>query len=630
MPRRERPRVGPLDWIAVGIAALFAASPLASGYFNFGAWGPISLGLLVILLVLIRIAPLSLTGPGRTAATGIGVLLILSAASILWAESKESAWTDTNRLALYCVVFAIVILAVRDRRTARIVALVLGSAALITSLVLCASMVLGDAQGAFIVRRLNAPMGYINGTAGMLVMGLWPWLAYAESAKRSAVRAGSLAAAALIANTAVLTQSRAVVPATAVAIVLALICASGRTRRALHLIVVAAAVGAALAWTLAVYTSGGAAMRTLPPGQGTLRAAAVAMLISALGAGIVGLGICRSARALSPERAARARNRLGAVLLAATLAGGLAAAIAGGPWIARQYRYFVSLHATQQSAAVRFVDASGFRYDLWRVAVREFRSHPIGGIGAGNYDVEYYRLRHSPEYVLQPHSLELQMAAELGVGGIVGLLLFCGGILWAGCARRGTLASGDRMVKVAATGVFAAWLTGTSVDWLYDIPGLTGLAMIAGALLVVPSREVRSTEAPRTNRTAPRRLPLVVRRVALGCSLAAIAVAAASVGRQYAATRFAGEGAGEVHPLPRRRSARCGGLIRSTPIRLPRSTRSRLRMRPRTITRARARRCCSLPHESHTTTSRRRCWATSRSDGGFRRWPPPSIERHWC
>jgi hypothetical protein len=194
-----------------------------------------------------------------------------------------------------------------------------------------------------------------------------------------------------------------------------------------------------------------------------------------------------------------------------------------------------------QTAPVRFTDAGGYRYDLWRVAAKEFARDPIGGLGAGNYDTEYYRLRRNPDYVLQPHSLELQTAAELGVGGIVALVLFAGGVLWAGFARRGTLASTDVVVRVGALGMFAAWLAGTSVDWLYDIPGLAGMAMVAAALLVVP--------AP----AAPGASPSRRRGVALAViGVAVVAVLAASVGRQYVASRYAAKGTAQVARSPQR------------------------------------------------------------------------------
>jgi hypothetical protein len=307
-----------------------------------------------------------------------------------------------------------------------------------------------------------------------------------------------------------------------------------------NLIIVAASMGVALPWTLAVYSTGGAAARSLPPGDGLLRAAAVAMLVSALGAGLVRYALSGLGQRLAAERRHRAERRLGRALVVASVVSVGIASVLAAPWISRQYRSFTALHFNQ-GASVRFIDASGFRYDLWRVAVREFRSHPIGGLGAGNYDVEYYRLRDNPEYLLQPHSLELQMAAELGVGGVLALLLFCGAIVASGFARRGTLASEDRLIKLAALGMFAAWLAHTSVDWLYDIPGLTGMAIVAAALLVVPA-------AQRAGHSGLGRR----RRAAFVLGLGVLALVAASVGRQYAASRYAQAGASEAARSPRR------------------------------------------------------------------------------
>jgi tetratricopeptide (TPR) repeat protein len=239
------------------------------------------------------------------------------------------------------------------------------------------------------------------------------------------------------------------------------------------------------------------------------------------------------------DRRSRTISRLGAVLAVGAVAGIGTGVAVGEHWIARQYRAFTSLQVNE-NASVRFVDASGFRYDLWRIAVRELREHPAGGVGAGNYDVEYYRLRRSPQYVVQPHSLELQMAAELGIPGLLALLVFCGSVLWSGFARRETLASGDRLIKVAAVGMFTAWLAATSVDWLYDIPGIAGMAVMAAALLAVP-----------VNRRRDRSPRLLWRRLTLAASLAVLGLIAASVGRQYVATRYAQSGMAQVARSPR-------------------------------------------------------------------------------
>jgi hypothetical protein len=539
--RGRGPRSPALGWAAILVAVALAASPLAFGYFNFSVWGAIALGVIVLVVVLAGVARPAFTRYGVAAGAGLAVLLGLSAASMLWAESRDSAWTEVNRLALYGALFVVVLLAVRDRRTGRVILLILGSAALLASVWLCVSFLFGAGQGAFLDRRLNSPIGYINGTACLLVMGVWPWIALADVASRRLVRAGALAGACVIAGMVVLTQSRAVVPALIVSAVVVILCAGDRTRRAVNLIFVFVAVAVALPWTLAVYSTGGAAGRSLVPSHGLLRAAGAAILVAALGAGAVRLGLSRLAGRLEPERREVALRRLGRTLLVATVAALMIGSVVGAPFISRQYHTFTSGHV-DLAAATRFTDASGYRYDLWRIAVKEFEQHPFGGLGAGNYDAEYYRLRRNPQYLTVPHSWELQVAAELGIGGIIGLLLFCGAILSACWARRGTLASEDRMIKLAAAGMFVAWLIDTSVDWTYDIPGLAGAAIIAAGLLVVPS----ATTAPALTRASSRR-----GRAGLVVAMALLALLAASVGRQYAAARYQQAGAAELMRSPR-------------------------------------------------------------------------------
>jgi hypothetical protein len=329
-----------------------------------------------------------------------------------------------------------------------------------------------------------------------------------------------------------------VIPATLVAAAIVLISRPGRSARMANLVLVAGSVALALPWTLHVYSAGSVSTRSLAPGAGLLRQAAVATLLSALAAGTARAAIAGWAARFSGERSATVRRRARRALMIAAVPALVVGVVAAAPWVGREYRAFTALRVNQ-SAPTRFFDASGFRYDLWRVALDEFAAHPVVGLGAGNYDVEYYRLRRNPEYVIQPHSLELQIAAELGVGGLISLLLFCGAILWAGAAGRRTLAAEDRFVRIAAAGTFVAWLTATSVDWLYDIPGLTGMAVVAGALLVVSAGDGSR------RRSGPRR------RVAVVAGLAIVAALAASVGRQYVASRYEHAGASEVSSSPR-------------------------------------------------------------------------------
>jgi hypothetical protein len=552
-PRTVRSRVPQRpnrpNLIVLTAAAVLAFSPLAFGYYSFTSWAPLGVGAVVLLVVLAFGPAPRTTGFGRAAAAGLGLLLVLSFASILWGEARDSAWTSSNQIAIYAVLFAIGTLAIRQRATARAVMAVLGLPALISSMVLAAEFAFGAGGGAFLQGRLDSPMGYINGTAGLLVMGIWPWLGLAETAKMRGLRAGAISAAALIGSTAVLTQSRAIVLATIATVVLVLIAAPGRPRRAVNLLIVVAGVGATAHWTLGVYSSTGPS-QLLAPSGGAIQRAGFALIGAALLGFVLKWAVSAVSERLALERRDRVVRDLGRGLLAAALVVVLAGIATEHNRIATQWHDFTALKAEKASSDRFLAIGGGYRYDLWRIALDEFKGDPLGGVGAGNYVDQYYLRRHQLEDVTVPHSLELQMLAELGIGGAVGLLLFLVPVLGAGITRRRrTLASGDPALKIAALGMFTAWLAATSVDWLYDIPGLAGMAMLAAAVLVAPAPPTdtdTSISAPdRGAATRTRR-----EQAALVAALGVLALIAASLGRQYVAALYSNSGQGLVSRQP--------------------------------------------------------------------------------
>jgi hypothetical protein len=563
----RRPALDPLAAAAVLLAAVLALSPLASGYYAFANWAPLTLGAIVLLVALLLVARPRLTGTGILASTGLILLLALSFASILWAESRDSAWTSANQIALYVAIFAIGMLAIRERRPARTVILILGAPALLTSIVLAIVLTTGGGGSAYLLGRLDKPIGYVNGTAGLLAMGIWPWIALAETAGTRRLRVAAMGGAGVIAALAVTTQARALLPTLLVTTALVMIAAPGRARRGLHLLIAAAAIAISAHWTLAIYSSTGPTQSYAPP-SGVLRNAGIAVLAGGILASALTLALEWAAERIPHARRARISRRVGQAMAAGVAAALVAVGVGAHSTVTTQWKDFTHLNA-EQSASNRFVAiGSGFRYDLWRIALDEFKTDPLGGVGAGNYDDSYYRLRHNPQSVTVPHSLELQMLAELGIGGIIGLLLFCGAVLRAGLSRdRRTLAGRDPALRIAALGIFTAWLTVTSFDWLYDIPGLAGMAILAAAILLVRAphdeQSVPATDgsesAPVTGAPGPLPAASVVSirgrslrvQVWLLSALCILALVAASLGRQYVAMLYSDSGKGLVstHPV---------------------------------------------------------------------------------
>jgi O-antigen ligase len=537
---------------AILAAAVLAVSPLASGYYSFTAWAPLTLGAIILLVVVALVTRPRLTNTAVLASVGLGLLVALSFTSILWAESRDSAWMSANQIALYAAIFGIGLLAIRERRTARTVMLLLGAPALLASVVLAVIFATGGGGNDFLLGRLDVPIGYVNGTAGLLAMGIWPWLSLAEVASSRRIRVAAIGAAGLIAAIAVTTQARALLPAFLVATALVMIAAPNRTRRGVHLLIVAAAVGVSAHWTLQLYSSTGP-VQAFSPLAHTLRGAGLAILVGALLAAGLKLGLEFVTSRVAEVTRVRLSRRLGQTMLVAVAAGAVAVGVGAHGRISTQWNDFTHLNA-EQSASNRFLAiGGGFRYDLWRVALDEFKSDPIAGVGAGNYDDSYYRLRDNPQSVTVPHSLEMEFLAELGVLGLGGLLLFCGAVLRGGMARgRRTLAGQDAGLKVAALGMFTAWLAATSVDWLYNIPGLAGMAILAAATLVAPAPAPASAPGPAPTPVAapaPRGRSRAGQAM-LVVALALLAFVAASLGRQYVAALYSNSGQGLVSTDP--------------------------------------------------------------------------------
>jgi O-antigen ligase len=130
--------------------------------------------------------------------------------------------------------------------------------------------------------------------------------------------------------------------------------------------------------------------------------------------------------------------------------------------------------------ASRLASTESHRYDYWRVAAGAFAHHPVRGLGASGFRVEWLRKRDIPEPVGDVHSLYLETAAELGVVGLALLALFLGGV--AACIRR--LAHADPLLVAGPAAALAVWAVQAGVDWIWEMPAYTLVAIVLAAALV--------------------------------------------------------------------------------------------------------------------------------------------------
>jgi tetratricopeptide (TPR) repeat protein len=494
---------------ALGPALLAVATFLALGASNAGfyptAWYPAgllavgALGTSLVALGVPRAVP-------RPVLVAIGLLAAYAAwsyLSITWASQPGPAWDGANRTAMLVVFYATFAIWPFDARGALAILTLLGLGIAGIGLVeLLKANGAAEPLAYFVDVRFAEPAGYMNANVAMWTIGLLACLFVASRREPPApLRGLSLGGAGLLAGLALMGQSRGWVLATPLALAFFLVICPGRVR-------LLAATGAVAVAGLAVRGPVLAAHDEYSRANfdGLLANAAEAILFAALALAVVGTAAALLDRRAAPGATASRRINAGvAALVALALVAGLALFTIekGNPAteVADAWREFKTGGQGPQAGASRFAGGGTNRYDFWTVAWGAFRDHPVGGLGAENFQEEYLREGSSEEQPLYAHSLELGVLSQTGIVGA--FLLFGGlGLALAAAFRARAAPLRERAAASAATAIFVYWLLHASVDWFWEFPGLTAPALaclgLAGAL--GPRAAAGSASAPRRGR----------------------------------------------------------------------------------------------------------------------------------
>jgi tetratricopeptide (TPR) repeat protein len=344
-----------------------------------------------------------------------------------------------------------------------------------------------DGPSLFLAGRLDDPLGYRNATGCLFALTFWPFVIHAAARGGPRVtRAGAFALATLGLSLSFLTQSRGVLIGLAFGAAVALSLGPDRVRRAWVAILSAGLVAAFSGSLLAPYHAfhGGRG----PVGVDDVATAAHAAALLAGVAFVTGMLLALLDSGLRPQGIMWAR-RLGRAALAVGAIGAVGAALAaiGSPihYADRKLHEFRSVDASTTGGTTRLSSTGGQRYDLWRVAVKEFEARPLVGVGEASYQYRYYRLRRTDRNLSDPHSLALELLSETGVVGLSLFAVFLGGLAAAVVAgRRATGSRRRSATALVAAGV--AFVAQAQVDWFSRIPGLMGvglLCLVLGAAL---------------------------------------------------------------------------------------------------------------------------------------------------
>jgi hypothetical protein len=476
--------------------ALFIVWATSQAGYPLTHWAPGALIVLVLLAIALGAVPLrfaEIPHLVKLALACLGAYTALSYISIVWASAPGAAWEGANRTLLYLMVFALFAL---WRARGENAALLLGAWTLaMIALAVYVALRLDTATGKSLVslfsaERLDYPVGYPNATAAQWLMAFWPALLLARGEHLPWTLRGLLAGGAvLLADVALLSQSRGSLYATAVTIVLVFALVPQRLRTFATAVPVAFGVGATAPLVLRV----GDRLGNGQSPAAAVHSAVAAMFLAALLVGIVvALVAAFESRSVSPALVTGMRRAVTAAAVATlvlALAGGLIAA--GNPITRVRHNWESFEGGYSTTAGNRLLSGLGSnRYDFYRVALDEFGGHPILGIGIDNFQQQYLLHGRSNETPRYPHSVELRTLSQTGLLGGLLAVVGLGAALAAGwSAMRRADALGQAAAAAALSG-FAYWVVHGSVDWFWEFAGLgaPAFALLGIACALAPAR----------------------------------------------------------------------------------------------------------------------------------------------
>ena len=496
--------------LGAATAAALAALAAAHGGYYAPAWGWSS-------LIAAAVAAVALVWGARVAPSALEIVFLASLASLLswialsltWSENVPHTALEIERGLSYAAgPLAVLALSWRGRTSPLFAGLLVG--ATVVSAYGLATRLFPERLGSFdsvASYRLSEPIGYWNALGIFAVLGVLLALGFVARARRLAGRALAAASLVVFLPTLYFTYSRGAW----IALGIGLLASIALDPRRLRLITATLAVAPwpALAVWLASQSSGLTNIRApLATASRDGHRLALVLLLLALGAAGTAAALGLLARRINVPRPARIAYA--AALVVVVVAGLTTVFVRYGspPTLAQKaYDSFTAPapKITGDLNARLFNFSSRGRYQQWKVAWQMYEENAWLGHGAGTYEQYWHQYRPVPGKVRDAHSLYLETLAELGPVGLALLLLaFAVPLVAAAKARRHALVA-------AAFGAYVAYLVHAGVDWDWEMPAVTLLALFCGAAVLVAARTGR--ERPLGSRA---RAGLLVATLALG------------------------------------------------------------------------------------------------------------------
>ena len=472
--------------------------------------------------------------PGVLGWGALGLLagfVLWTALSLSWSESTELTATELALVTTYLGVFLLALLSRGAGRSQRLIDAVAAGLVLVAIVGLLSRLhpawfPEADQTARFLEdsERLSYPVNYWNGQAALIAIGLPLVLQIATCARSILFRGLAAAAMPAMLLTIFLTLSRGGMASAIIALAVFLALVPDRLPKLLTLLVSGAGGAVLISATLSRDAFQEGLLNSAARQQGDDMLLIVVVVCLAVGL----IQAALSYALLNEKRprwtfVPRRESLIAAGVVAVIAVAAMAAADVPGR-VSNGWSEFKE-GGGPGSGTGRLGSAAGQnRYQFWSSAVREYRSEPLTGTGAGTFEFWWTRDGDSSETVRDSHSLYMQTLGELGIVGIALLAGFLLSVLVGG--GRAALLAGRRGREqlVAALAGCAAFSLTAVYDWTWQIPVLPVATLLLASLLVGAGGKDGREDEPQAFRP-PLRAGLALVSLA---AIAAIAIPLAS------------------------------------------------------------------------------------------------------
>jgi len=467
--------------VAAAVAAIVTAANASQGAYFSQSWGWVALAFLVpttVLLILDRVE-----APGRLRVAFAALMVALAiwiGLSAVWSISTSASVREVERILVYVAVALAIALVLRRGDGPAVLAGASAGIALVVSYGLATRLApdhFGSPDDPFNAYRLSRPVGYWNSFGLLAAMGLILVVGVAAHCRRRRYATFASAATPVLVTALYFTFSRGSWIALGFAFAATIVLDPRRVRFLWSLLALAPASAVAVAVASrqdALTTEDPPVVAATREGHRLAWALVVLVIVSAA----LGWLAHRLADAFPVSR--RGRRIVDAALaVGAVVVLGLVLVAAGGPGKAFEHlrgRFEAAPTSGGPDLNDRLFSASGNgRGDTIAIAWDMASEHAVRGSGAGTFEYVWYQRRPSLMIVRDAHSL---YAESLGEIGIVGVVLLAGALVVPlAAAIRGR----RRRFTAPTVGAYIAWVTAASLDWHWEMVGVTTTAFLAGS-----------------------------------------------------------------------------------------------------------------------------------------------------